>query len=177
MLAEALRSATLRFTSLHLHLKEFVLNYALPSEQLCDHMKQNRHLLPSLMLMMTSTNTASIGLTVHTEAEDEAEDEASVHITEGGEETHTEEVNVMEETREQDFSRRDAMSATSQAAGLLSILLRREGRHTRSSVNILHIHWRKRPPQNITTASSPNMKELKKLTILRPNFIPNSSCQ
>ena len=59
------------------------------------------------MLMTTSTNTASIGLTVHTEAAGEAEDEASVHIIEGGEETHTEEVNVMEETREQDFSRRD----------------------------------------------------------------------
>ena len=98
MLAEALKSAILHFISLHLHLKEFVLNYALPSKQLCDHMKQNRHLLPSSKLMMISTNTASIGLT-----------------------THTEEVNVTEETREQDFSRRDAMSATSQAAGLLSI--------------------------------------------------------
>jgi hypothetical protein len=59
----------------------------------------------SLMLMMTCTNTASIGLTAHTEAADEAEDEASVH-TEGGEEAHTEEVNVMEETS---FSRRDAI--------------------------------------------------------------------
>jgi hypothetical protein len=60
---------------------------------------------------MTSTNTARIGLTAHTEAADEAEDEASklrfIYI-EGGEEAHTEEaVNVMEETREQDFSRRD----------------------------------------------------------------------
>ena len=114
-----------------------------------------------------------IGLTAHTEAADEAGDEASVH-TEGGEEAQ---VNIMEETREQGFSRRDVMSATNQAAGPLSILSRREGRHTRSSVNILHIHWRKRPPQNITTASSPNMKELKKLTILRPNLIPSSSCQ
>jgi hypothetical protein len=66
------------------------------------------------------TNTASIGLTAHTEAADEAEGEASVH-TEGGEEAQTEEVNVMEEPREQDFNRRYAMSATSQAAGLLSI--------------------------------------------------------
>ena len=32
--------------------------------------------------MMTSTNTASIGLTAHTEAADEAEDEASVHTEE-----------------------------------------------------------------------------------------------
>jgi hypothetical protein len=46
--------------------------------------------------MMISTNTASIGLTTHTEVADKTEDEASVH-TEGGEEAYTEEINVMEE--------------------------------------------------------------------------------
>ena len=95
--------------------------------------------------MTKATNTASIGLTAHIEVVDEAEDEASVH-TEAVEEAYTGGINVMEETREQDFSRRSAMSAISQAAGLLSILLKNERRHTRGSANMLHIHRRRRPP-------------------------------
>jgi len=44
------------------------------------------------------------------EAADEGKDEATVYI-EAVEGAYTEEINDMEETREQDFSRRDAMSA------------------------------------------------------------------
>ncbi len=53
---------------------------------------------------------ASIGLTIYMEAADEGKDEATVYI-EAVEGAYTEEINDMEETREQDFSRRDAMSA------------------------------------------------------------------
>ena len=62
------------------------------------------------MLMTRTTNTASIGLTVYMEAADEGEDAATVYI-EAVEGAYTEEINNMEETREQDFNRRDAMSA------------------------------------------------------------------
>ncbi len=95
--------------------------------------------------MTKNTNMASIGLTVHIEAMDKVEDKASVYI-EAVEETYTAGINVIEETREQDFSKRDAMSIISQAAGLLSILSRSERRHIRSSVNILYTYWRRRPP-------------------------------
>ncbi len=96
-------------------------------------------------MITKNTNTASIRLTVHIEAVDKVEDEASVYI-EAVEETHTTGINVIEETREQDFSKRDAISTTSQAAGLLSILSRSERRHIRSSVNMLYTHQRRRPP-------------------------------
>ena len=62
--------------------------------------------------MTKNTNTASIGLTIHIEAVDEVEDKASVYI-EAVEETHTIGINVIEETREQDFSKRDVMSIIS----------------------------------------------------------------
>jgi len=88
---------------------------------------------------------ASIGLTTYIEAMDKVEDKASVYI-EAVEETHTTGINVIEETREQDFSKRDTMSVISQATSLLSILLRSKRRHIRSSVNILYIHQRRRPP-------------------------------
>ena len=52
----------------------------------------------------------SIRLTAYIEAVDEGEDEATVYI-EAVEEAYTEEINDIEETREQDFSRRDAISA------------------------------------------------------------------
>ena len=55
-------------------------------------------------------NIASIRLTAYIEAVDEGEDEATVYI-EAVEEAYTEEINDIEETREQDFSRRDAISA------------------------------------------------------------------
>ena len=60
--------------------------------------------------MTRTINTASIRLTVYIEAVDEGEDKATVYI-EAKEGAYTEEINNMEETREQDFSRRDAMSA------------------------------------------------------------------
>jgi hypothetical protein len=81
-------------------------------------------------------NTASIRLTVHIEAVDEVEDEASVYT----EAVHTEEISVIEETREQGFGKRDVMSTTSQATSLLSILLRSERRYIRGSVNMLRTH-------------------------------------
>ena len=82
---------------------------------------------------------ASIGLTVYIEAADKGEDEVTVYI-EAKEGVYTKEINNIEETREQDFSRRDAMSAINQAISLLSILLKSEKRHIRSSVNILYIY-------------------------------------
>jgi hypothetical protein len=90
-------------------------------------------------------NTASIRLTTHIEAVDKVEDKASVY-TEAVEEPHTKEINVIEETREQDFSKRDTMFTTSQAASLLNILSRSDRRHTQSSVNMLYIYQRRRPP-------------------------------
>ncbi len=62
--------------------------------------------------MTENTNTASIRLTAHIEAVDKIEDKALVY-TEAVEETHTIGINVIEETREQDFSKRDVMSTTS----------------------------------------------------------------
>ncbi len=144
-LAKALKSITLRFTSLYSYLKESVLSYDQLSEQLYDHVKLNQHLLLSLTLMTENTNTASIRLTAHIEAIDKVEDKASVYI-EAVEETYITGINVIEETREQDFSKRDTMSTTSQATGLLSILSRSKRRYTRSSVNMLYIYRRRRPP-------------------------------
>ena len=108
--AKALKNITIYFISLHLHLKEFVLNCALPLEQLCNHIKQSQHLLLSSILMTRTTNTASIGLTTYTEATDKGEDKATGRI-EAEEGVYTKEINDMEETREQDSHRRDAMSA------------------------------------------------------------------
>ena len=84
-------------------------------------------------------NTASIGLTAYIEAVDEGEDEATIYI-EAVEGVYTEEINDIEETKEQDFSRRDAISAINQAVGLLNILLKSKKRYIRSSINILHIY-------------------------------------
>ena len=91
------------------------------------------------MLMMKTIIIASIGLTAHIEAIDEGEDKATIYIK-AVEGVYIKEINDMEETREQDFSRRDAMSVINQAVGLLSILLRSERRYIRSSVNILYIY-------------------------------------
>ncbi len=88
--------------------------------------------------MTRTTNTASIRLTAHIEAADKGEDEATVY-TEAVEEVYTEEINDMEETREQDFSRRDAISMINQAVSLLSIPSKSE-RYTRSSINMLYIY-------------------------------------
>jgi len=62
--------------------------------------------------MTKNINIASIRLTIYIEAMDEVEDEALVYIK-AVEETHTIGINVIEETREQDFSKRDTMSIIS----------------------------------------------------------------
>ena len=61
------------------------------------------------MLMMRTINTASTGLTVSMEAADKAEDETTIY-TEAMEGEHTKEINDIEETKKQDFYRRDIMS-------------------------------------------------------------------
>ena len=61
------------------------------------------------MLMTRTINTASTGLTVPMEATDEAEDETTVYIK-AVEGEHTKEINNIEETKEQDFYRRDTIS-------------------------------------------------------------------
>jgi hypothetical protein len=59
-----------------------------------------------------SMNIVNTRLTAHTEAVDKVEDEALVNI-EAAEEAHTREINDIEETREQDFSKRSVMSTIS----------------------------------------------------------------
>ena len=109
MFAKVLKNATLRFINLHLYLKEFVLNYALPLKQLYNYTKQSQHLPLSLMLMTKTINMASIGLTAPMEAADKSENETTVY-TEAIKGAHTEEINNIEKTRKQDSCRRDAMS-------------------------------------------------------------------
>ena len=145
MLAKALKNAILRFINLHLYLKEFVLNYALLLKQLCDYIKQSQYLPLSLILIIRTINTASTRLTVLIETTDEAKDETTIYI-EAVEGEHTKEINNIEETKEQDFYRRDTMSIINQAIGLLSILLKSKGRHTRNSVNIYYTYQKRRLP-------------------------------
>ena len=59
---------------------------------------------------MRTTNTASIRLTTPIEAADKGKDETTIHIK-AVEGVYTKEINNMEETREQDSCRRDAISA------------------------------------------------------------------
>ena len=89
--------------------------------------------------MTRTINTASIGLTAYIEAADEGEDKATVYI-EAEEGAYIEEINNIEETKEQDFSRRDAISAINQAVNLPSILLKSERRHIRNSINMCYIY-------------------------------------
>jgi uncharacterized ferredoxin-like protein len=60
--------------------------------------------------MTRTINTASTGLTAPIEAVDKAKDETTIHI-EAVEGEYTKEINNIEETKEQDFCRRDAISA------------------------------------------------------------------
>jgi uncharacterized protein YchJ len=106
-----LKNVILYFINLYLYLKEFILNYTLLLEQLYDHIKQSQHLPLSLMLMTRTINTASTGLTVSMKAIDKAKDETTVHIK-AVEGEHTKKINNIEEIKEQDFRRRDTMSAT-----------------------------------------------------------------
>ncbi len=82
---------------------------------------------------------ASIRLTVYIEAADKGKDKATIYI-EAVEGVYIKEINNIEETREQDFNRRDIISIINQAVGLLSILLKSKRRYIRSSVNILYIY-------------------------------------
>jgi hypothetical protein len=82
---------------------------------------------------------ASIRLTVLIEAADKGKDETTVYIK-AIEGAYTEKLNNMEEIRKQDFSRRNIISTINQAVSLLSILLKNERRHIRSSINILYIY-------------------------------------
>ena len=82
---------------------------------------------------------ASIRLTVPIEAADEAKNETTIYI-EAVEGEYTKEINDTEETREQDFRRRDAISIINRAISLLSIPLKSKRRHTRSSVNMRYIY-------------------------------------
>ena len=139
MLIKALKNATLYFINLHLYLKEFVLNCALLLKQLYNHVKQSQYLPLSSILITRTTNTASIGLTTPIEATDKGKDETTIHIK-AVERAYTKKINNIEKTREQDFYRRDTISAINQAVSLLSILLKSERRCIRSSVNIYHIY-------------------------------------
>ena len=59
-----------------------------------------------MILIIRTINTASTGLTAPIEAVDKAEDETTVYIK-AIEGEHTEEINNIEETREQDFRKKD----------------------------------------------------------------------
>ena len=61
------------------------------------------------MLMIKTINIASTGLTVLIKAADKAKDKTTVYI-EAVEGEHTKEINNIEETKEQDFYRRDTIS-------------------------------------------------------------------
>ena len=59
--------------------------------------------------MIRTINIARIRLTIYIEAVDKGEDKATVYI-EAVEGVYKREINYIEETREQDFSRRDTIS-------------------------------------------------------------------
>ena len=63
------------------------------------------------MLMMRTINIASIRLTVPIEAINKSEDKTTVYI-EAVKGAYTKEINNIKKTKEQDFSKRDAISAT-----------------------------------------------------------------
>ena len=89
--------------------------------------------------MTRTINTTSIRLTIPIEAIDKDKDKTTVYIK-AVERVHTKEINNIEETREQDSHRKNAISAINQAVSLLSILLKSERRYIRSSVNIYYIY-------------------------------------
>jgi hypothetical protein len=91
------------------------------------------------MLMIRTINIASTGLTTPIKAADEAKDKTTIY-TEAVEGKYTKKINDIKETKEQNFYRRDVISATNQAVNLLSILLKSKRRHIKSSVNIHYIY-------------------------------------
>ena len=82
---------------------------------------------------------ASIGLTAPIKAIDKSKDKTTVYIK-AIEGVYIKEINNTEETREQDSCKRDIISITNQAVGLLSILLKSKRRYIRSSINICYIY-------------------------------------
>ena len=91
------------------------------------------------MLMIRTINIASIRLTTPIEAADKGEDKTIIYIK-AVEGVYTEEINNIEETKEQNSCKKDTISATNQAVSLLSILLKSKRRYIRSSVNIYYIY-------------------------------------
>ena len=89
--------------------------------------------------MIRTTNTASIRLTAPIEATDKNKDKTTIYIK-AMEGAYTKKINNTEETKEQNSHRRDIISATNQAVGLLSILLKSKRRRIKSSVNIYYIY-------------------------------------
>jgi hypothetical protein len=89
--------------------------------------------------MTRTINIASIGLTAPIEATDKGKDKTTVY-TKAVEGVYTEEINNIEEIREQNSHKRDTISVINQAVGLLSILLKSKRRYIRSSINIYHIY-------------------------------------
>ena len=89
--------------------------------------------------MIKTINIASIKPTIFIEAVDKGKDKTTVYI-EAVEGAYTEETNDIEETREQDSCKRNAISITNQAIGLLNILLKSKRRYIRNSINMLYIH-------------------------------------
>ena len=61
--------------------------------------------------MIKTTNTASIGLTIFIEAAEKGKDKTTIYI-EAVEGAYIKEINNIEETREQDSCKRNAMSTT-----------------------------------------------------------------
>jgi hypothetical protein len=62
------------------------------------------------MLMIRTINITRIGLTASIEAVDESKDKTTIYIK-AVEGVYIEEINNIEETKEQDFCRKDAISA------------------------------------------------------------------
>ena len=91
------------------------------------------------MLIMRTTNIASIGLTAPIEAADKSKDKTTIYI-EAIKGVYTKKINNIEKTREQDSCKRDIISTINQAISLLSILLKSKRRYIKSSVNIHYIY-------------------------------------
>ena len=89
--------------------------------------------------MIRTINTASIRLTAPIKAADKGKDKTTIYIK-AVEGVYTKKINNIEETKEQNSRRRDAISIINQAVGLPSILSKSERGHIRSSINIHYIY-------------------------------------
>ena len=106
----------------HLPLKDSALICDRRLEPLCDHVKQSQHLLPNLILIIKTINTASIGLIVRIEAGAEAVEEALATAEDQAQEKISKASN--------NNSRRSVTCARDQDASLQSIPLKNKRRHT-----------------------------------------------